>query len=116
VLSGFGAVLEAGKFLEHAGLQPAYIKFSDVNGPTKALLTQDRHRLRGAGKRRFHARNPACAGRDRAGDADRRKPSAKATAAVAGEMLRGVGKHPVRDHPARCRVALTCRYAERCDI
>jgi NitT/TauT family transport system substrate-binding protein len=37
---GFGAVLEAGKFLEHAGLQPAYIKFSDVNGPTKALLTQ----------------------------------------------------------------------------
>jgi ABC-type nitrate/sulfonate/bicarbonate transport system substrate-binding protein len=37
---GFGAVLEAGKFLERAGLQPEYIKFSDVNGPTKALLTQ----------------------------------------------------------------------------
>ncbi len=37
---GFGAVLEAGKFLEQAGLQPEYIKFSDVNGPTKALLTQ----------------------------------------------------------------------------
>jgi len=36
---GFGAVLEAGKFLEQAGLQPDYIKFSDVNGPTKALLT-----------------------------------------------------------------------------
>jgi ABC-type nitrate/sulfonate/bicarbonate transport system substrate-binding protein len=36
---GFGAVLEAGKFLEQAGLQPQYIKFSDVNGPTKALLT-----------------------------------------------------------------------------
>jgi ABC-type nitrate/sulfonate/bicarbonate transport system substrate-binding protein len=37
---GFGAVLEAGKFLEQAGLAPEYIKFSDVNGPTKALLTQ----------------------------------------------------------------------------
>src|SRR6266852_1622533 len=37
---GFGAVLEAGKFLEQTGLQPEYIKFSDVNGPTKALLTQ----------------------------------------------------------------------------
>ena len=37
---GFGAVLEAGKFLEQAGLQPEYVKFSDVNGPTKALLTQ----------------------------------------------------------------------------
>src|SRR5262245_47938513 len=37
---GFGAVLEAGKFLEQAGLAPEYIKFSDVNGPTKALITQ----------------------------------------------------------------------------
>jgi sulfonate transport system substrate-binding protein len=37
---GFGAVLEAGKFLEQAGLQPEYVKFSDVNGPTKALITQ----------------------------------------------------------------------------
>jgi ABC-type nitrate/sulfonate/bicarbonate transport system substrate-binding protein len=36
---GFGAVLEGGKFLEQAGLVPEYIKFSDVNGPTKALLT-----------------------------------------------------------------------------
>src|SRR5690349_12673591 len=36
---GFGAVLEAGKFLEQAGLAPEYIKFSDVNGPTKALIT-----------------------------------------------------------------------------
>jgi ABC-type nitrate/sulfonate/bicarbonate transport system substrate-binding protein len=37
---GFGAVLEAGKFLEKAGLAPEYIKFSEVNGPTKALITQ----------------------------------------------------------------------------
>jgi NitT/TauT family transport system substrate-binding protein len=37
---GFGAVLEAGKFLEQAGLAPEYVRFSDVNGPTKALLTQ----------------------------------------------------------------------------
>jgi ABC-type nitrate/sulfonate/bicarbonate transport system substrate-binding protein len=37
---GFGAVLEAGKFLEQAGLASEYVKFSDVNGPTKALLTQ----------------------------------------------------------------------------
>ncbi|MBK5962420.1 nitrate ABC transporter substrate-binding protein [Rhodoplanes elegans] len=36
---GFGAVLEAGKFLEAQGLVPEYIKFSDVNGPTKALMT-----------------------------------------------------------------------------
>jgi NitT/TauT family transport system substrate-binding protein len=37
---GFGAVLEIGKFLEQQGLQPEYIKFSDVNGPTKAIITQ----------------------------------------------------------------------------
>jgi NitT/TauT family transport system substrate-binding protein len=37
---GFGAVLEAGKFLEAQGLQPEFVKFADVNGPTKALLTQ----------------------------------------------------------------------------
>jgi len=36
---GFGAVLEAGKFLEQTGLVPEYIKFSDVNAPTKALIT-----------------------------------------------------------------------------
>src|SRR5262245_15461324 len=36
---GFGAVLEAGKFLEQKGLAPEYIKFSDVNAPTKALIT-----------------------------------------------------------------------------
>jgi ABC-type nitrate/sulfonate/bicarbonate transport system substrate-binding protein len=36
---GFGAVLEAGKFLEKKGLAPEYIKFSDVNAPTKALIT-----------------------------------------------------------------------------
>ncbi len=37
---GFGTVLEAGKFLENTGLAPEYVRFSDVNGPTKALLTQ----------------------------------------------------------------------------
>jgi len=37
---GFGAVLEAGKFLQAQGLEPEFIKFSDVNGPTKALLTR----------------------------------------------------------------------------
>jgi ABC-type nitrate/sulfonate/bicarbonate transport system substrate-binding protein len=36
---GFGAVLEAGKFLQQKGLTPEYIKFSDVNAPTKALIT-----------------------------------------------------------------------------
>ncbi|GAC1327234.1 MAG: hypothetical protein NVSMB26_00740 [Beijerinckiaceae bacterium] len=36
---GFGAVLESGKFLEQQGLAPEFVKFSDVNGPTKALLT-----------------------------------------------------------------------------
>src|SRR6195256_21251 len=36
---GFGAVLELGKFLEQQGLQPEFVKFSDVNGPTKALIT-----------------------------------------------------------------------------
>ena len=42
---GFGAVLEVGKFLEAQGLTPEFIKFSDVNGPTKALLT---HSIDGA--------------------------------------------------------------------
>jgi len=37
---GFGAVLEAGKFLEHRGLQPEFIRFSEVNAPTKALITR----------------------------------------------------------------------------
>jgi len=37
---GFGAVLEAGKFVEQQGLAPEYIRFADVNGPTKAILTQ----------------------------------------------------------------------------
>jgi NitT/TauT family transport system substrate-binding protein len=37
---GFGAVLEVGKFLEAQGLKPEFVKFSDVNGPTKALLTR----------------------------------------------------------------------------
>jgi NitT/TauT family transport system substrate-binding protein len=36
---GFGAVLEGGKFLEQEGLVPEFIRFSDVNGPTKAMLT-----------------------------------------------------------------------------
>jgi ABC-type nitrate/sulfonate/bicarbonate transport system substrate-binding protein len=36
---GFGAVLEAGKFLEQQGLQPEWVRFSDVNGPTKAIIT-----------------------------------------------------------------------------
>jgi ABC-type nitrate/sulfonate/bicarbonate transport system substrate-binding protein len=37
---GFGAVLEAGKFAEQQGLVPEYIHFADVNGPTKAIITQ----------------------------------------------------------------------------
>src|SRR5262245_65952731 len=36
---GFGAVLEAGKFLEQQGLVPEYAHFSGVNGPTKAITT-----------------------------------------------------------------------------
>ena len=34
---GFGAVLEAGKFMEGQGLTPEYVKFPDVNAPTKAM-------------------------------------------------------------------------------
>jgi NitT/TauT family transport system substrate-binding protein len=37
---GFGAVLEAGKFVEQQGLVPEYVHFADVTGPTKAILTQ----------------------------------------------------------------------------
>src|SRR5215510_4934412 len=37
---GFGAVLERGKFLERQGMQPDFVHFSDVNGPTKAILTR----------------------------------------------------------------------------
>ncbi len=34
---GFGAVLEAGQFMEKQGLTPEYVKFPDVNAPTKAM-------------------------------------------------------------------------------
>lgn len=34
---GFGAVLESGKFIEKEGLEVEYVKFPDVNAPTKAL-------------------------------------------------------------------------------
>ncbi|MCJ2042555.1 ABC transporter substrate-binding protein [Methylobacterium sp. J-059] len=34
---GFGAVLEAGKFMEKEGLTVEYLKFPDVNAPTKAM-------------------------------------------------------------------------------
>ncbi len=34
---GFGAVLEAGKFMEREGLTAQYVKFPDVNAPTKAM-------------------------------------------------------------------------------
>ena len=34
---GFGAVLETGKFMEKQGLEVEYLKFPDVNAPTKAL-------------------------------------------------------------------------------
>jgi NitT/TauT family transport system substrate-binding protein len=37
---GFGAVLEAGKFLEEEGLEVEFIRFADISGPTRALLTQ----------------------------------------------------------------------------
>jgi ABC-type nitrate/sulfonate/bicarbonate transport system substrate-binding protein len=36
---GFGAVLELGKFVEKQGLEPEWIRFAEVNGPTKALVT-----------------------------------------------------------------------------
>ncbi|MGQ4274400.1 ABC transporter substrate-binding protein [Terrihabitans sp. B22-R8] len=34
---GFGAVLETGKFMEKQGLEVEYVKFPDVNAPTKAM-------------------------------------------------------------------------------
>lgn len=34
---GFGAVLESGKFMEQQGLEVEYVKFPDVNAPTKAM-------------------------------------------------------------------------------
>ncbi len=34
---GYGAFLEAGKFMEKEGLEVEYIKFPDVNAPTKAM-------------------------------------------------------------------------------
>ncbi len=36
---GFGSVLEQGKFLEKEGLDVEYIKFGDVNAPTKAIAS-----------------------------------------------------------------------------
>jgi ABC-type nitrate/sulfonate/bicarbonate transport system substrate-binding protein len=38
---GFGAVLEAGKFLEKEGVEVRYVKFGDVGAPARALLTGD---------------------------------------------------------------------------
>lgn len=34
---GFGSYLEAGKFMEKEGLEVEYVKFPDVNAPTKAM-------------------------------------------------------------------------------
>lgn len=36
---GFGATMETMKFLEKQGLDVEYVKFGDVNGPTKALVS-----------------------------------------------------------------------------
>lgn len=36
---GFGSVLEQMKFLEKQGLDVEYIKFADVNGPTRAIVS-----------------------------------------------------------------------------
>ena len=36
---GFGSVLEQGKFLEKEGLEVEFIKFGDVNAPTKAIAS-----------------------------------------------------------------------------
>lgn len=36
---GFGSVLEQGKFLEKEGLDVEFVKFGDVNGPTKAIAS-----------------------------------------------------------------------------
>lgn len=38
-MQGFGAVLEAGKFLEAEGLEPEFTHFADINGPTRAIAT-----------------------------------------------------------------------------
>lgn len=37
---GFGALLETQKFLEKEGLEVEWVKFADVNGPTKAIVSQ----------------------------------------------------------------------------
>lgn len=37
---GFGALLEQQKFLEKEGLEVEWVKFADVNGPTKAIVSQ----------------------------------------------------------------------------
>lgn len=37
---GFGAFLEAGKFMEKEGLDVEYVKFPDVNAPTKAMAAE----------------------------------------------------------------------------
>jgi len=36
---GFGSVLEQGKFLEKEGLEVEFVKFADVNGPTRAIAS-----------------------------------------------------------------------------
>ncbi len=36
---GFGSVLEQGRFLEKEGLEVEFVKFADVNGPTRAIAS-----------------------------------------------------------------------------
>lgn len=36
---GFGSVLEQGRFLEKEGLAVEFVKFADVNGPTRAIVS-----------------------------------------------------------------------------
>ena len=55
---GFGAVLEAGKFVEQQGLVPEYVRFADVTGPTKAILTQSIDATFGSSPVRSQVRKP----------------------------------------------------------
>lgn len=62
---GFGAVLEAGKFLEKEGVEVRYVKFGDVGAPARAPDGRCRYRICGAGRSRVQF---GTAGRARFGD------------------------------------------------
>jgi len=55
---GFGAVMEQMKFAEKQGLQIDWVKFAEVNGPTRAIVSACRSRRWSRSARERRRRSP----------------------------------------------------------